>query len=363
MQDFLKFANYLSEQHGSMHTNDRETSARLLNVLSTLYCQPFAVDFRKPVEILYPNIASDYLSIIKHPMDLGTLLLECMKGAATLKSIRDGLKQIFINSMRFNVDTPMIEATSRHLEAFAMGLFEENMKVLFNDKVSVAEDLRIILARKRTSRLLIVSKTSLRISDIRFVEQCILTVQENVPKELLIAINNIKNVLPNYLLLFENQSVDSPTPPVLTIEKIFIHLMEASRSLNPVITSNDSRGSSRTPQPSLAILLNSQISTSTLISTSISTSSENVTASTRQDLESSPLNIPFNAVSERLRIKSLNKNVLMPCTLPYLNALDDLLGLLFVKLEERLLRGTSHSSVWQRPYGIVWAPQNKVMNE
>ena len=344
-----------------MHTNDRETSARLLNVLSTLYCQPFAVDFRKPVEILYPNIASDYLSIIKHPMDLGTLLLECMKDAATLKSIRDGLKQIFINSMRFNVDTPMIEATSRHLEAFAMGLFEENMKVLFNDKVSVAEDLRVILAKKRTSRLLIVSKTPLRISDIRFVEQCILTVQENVPRELLIAIDNIKNILQNYLSLFENQSVDSPTPPVLTIEKIFFHLMEASRSLNPVITSNDNRGGNRTPQPSLAILLNSQISSSP--SSSISTSTENVTASTHQDIETSLLNVPFNAVSERLRIKSLNKNVLMPCTLLYLNALDDLLGLLFVKLEERLLRGTSHSSVWQRPYGIVWAPQkNKVIN-
>ena len=298
-------------------------------------------------------------------MDLGTLLLECMKDAATLKSIRDGLKQIFNNSMRFNVDTPMIEATSRHLEAFAMGLFEENMKVLFNDKVSVAEDLKIILAKKRTSRLLIVSKTPLRISDIRFVEQCILTVQENVPRELLVAINNIKNVLQSHVLLFENQSVDSPTPPVLTIEKIFIHLMEASRSLNPVITSNDSRGGNRTPQPSLAILLNSQISTSTStsISTSISTSSEHVTASTQSDLESSPLNIPFNAVSERLRIKSLNKNVLLPCTLLYLNALDDLLGLLFVKIEERLLRGTSRSSVWQRPYGIVWAPQNKVKNE
>jgi hypothetical protein len=65
-------------------------------------------------------------------------------------------------------------------------------------------------------------------------------------------------------------------------------------------------------------------------------------------------------VSERLRIKSLSKTTLLPSVLAYLNALDDLLGFLFVKLEERLLRGTNRSSVWQRPYGIVWAPQNKV---
>jgi Bromodomain len=338
-----------------MSMSDRETSARLLNVMSTLYCQPFAVDFRKPVEILYPNIASDYLSIIKHPMDLGTLLLECMKGTATVKSTRDGLKQIFSNSVRFNVDAPMIEATSRHLESFAVGLFEENTKALFNDKVSVAEDFRIVLTRKRTARLLTVSKSALRVTDIRFLENCILNVPENIPRELMVAVENIKNVLQNFLQLYDSQSEDSPAPPVLTIERIFLQLLECSRSLNPITTNNDGRSRS-VLQPSLAVLLSPQMpSTSTT-----STDSAAMNTYAHLDTDSSPSNIPFNAVSERLRIKSLSKTTLLPSVLAYLNALDDLLGFLFVKLEERLLRGTNRSSVWQRPYGIVWAPQNKV---
>ena len=48
----------------------------LFHIMSKLYCLSIAADFRKPVEVLYPNIASSYLSVIKNPMDLGTLLLE-----------------------------------------------------------------------------------------------------------------------------------------------------------------------------------------------------------------------------------------------------------------------------------------------
>lgn len=45
--------------------------AALTKVVSTLYCLSVANDFRKPVEVLYPNISSSYLSKVKQPMDLG----------------------------------------------------------------------------------------------------------------------------------------------------------------------------------------------------------------------------------------------------------------------------------------------------
>jgi hypothetical protein len=98
-----------------------EISTRLLKVMTTLYCQSIAADFRKPVEILFPNMAASYLSIIKSPMDLGTLLLECMRGTATVSNIRIGLKLVFSNSIRFNAGAPMMEAISRHLECYAAG--------------------------------------------------------------------------------------------------------------------------------------------------------------------------------------------------------------------------------------------------
>ena len=54
------------------------------------------------------------------------------------------------------------------------------------------------------------------------------------------------------------------------------------------------------------------------------------------------------------------ENVLQVCTLPYLHTLDRSIGELLVTLQERLMRGTSRSSVWQRPYGLVWAQPAKV---
>ena len=344
-----------------MASNEKEISNRLLKVMSTLYCQSISADFRKPVEILYPNIALDYLSIIKHPMDFGTLLLECMKGTATVKGIRDGLKQVFMNSIRFNVGAPMMEATSRHLESFATGLFEETMKIPFNEKVSLTEDFSVVLVRKRNLRLLAVCRVPLREIEIRSIEGSLQHVQDSVPRELVAAVENIKSAIQDFFLLFESEIDDSSTAPVLTIESIFIHLLEASRLPSTAPASNTDNRSNRVILPALSGLLTSfpsdaQIGVPQLgpsVMARVDTAKSSAAMDTDGDnLQSSPQTY---VASERLRVKANSKVALLPSTLPYLNALDSSLGILLVKLEERLLRGTGHSSVWQRPYGLVWA--------
>ena len=204
--------------------------------MSILYCQSIAADFRKPVEILYPNMSANYLSIIKHPMDLGTLLLECMKRTATIDSIRDGLKLVFMNSIRFNEGAPMMEAISRHLESFASGLFEEIMhvpfyEISFNDGnlKSFNKSFYVELIRKRSQRLISVCKMPLRDTEVRSVATCVLSVMKNVPRELTPAIENMMKVLERYFLQWGSKPSDQAEAPILTMECIFMDLIQSAK--------------------------------------------------------------------------------------------------------------------------------------
>ena len=408
---------------------------RLLKVMSILYCQSIAADFRKPVEILYPNMAANYLSIIKHPMDLGTLLLECMKGTATIDSIRDGLKLVFMNSILFNEGAPMMEAISRHLETFASGLFEEIMRVPFyeirfnEEKVkSFNKSFYAELIRKRSQRLISVCKMPLRDTEVRSVATCVLSVMKNVPHELTPAIEKMMKVLERYFLQWGSKPSDQAEAPILTLESIFMNLIQSSRAPpSKKVGEVESRGGFNAVLPALAGLItipkgsfhsinahekNKSNNKSIIDSTAIasrqslpSSESSQVRADTVENLENVPCSSTDieqngknrlssstgNEINENLKDNSdknstmknstrkdpsdstgcsssssdhsnSEENVLNPRALPYLHTLDHSIGELLVTLQERLTRGTSKSSVWQRPYGLVWAQPAKVSN-
>jgi Bromodomain len=219
---------------GGIDVNDR-----LLKIMSILYCQGIAADFRKPVEILYPNMAANYLSIIKDPMDLGTLLLECMKGTATVKSIRDGLKLVFMNSIRFNAGAPMMEAISRHLESFASGLFEEILHVPFYESSS-SDNFPLELIKKRTYRLVSVSRLPLRDTEVRAIANCVLSVMNDAPQELSPAIERMMKKLERYFLQWGALPTEGSVAPVLTMGSIFLDIVEDSRQVSPADESSTS---------------------------------------------------------------------------------------------------------------------------
>ena len=385
---------------------------RLLKVMSILYCQSIAADFRKPVEILYPNMAANYLSIIKHPMDLGTLLLECMKGTATIDSIRDGLKLVFMNSILFNEGAPMMEAISRHLETFASGLFEEIMRVPFyeirfnEEKVkSFNKSFYAELIRKRSQRLISVCKMPLRDTEVRSVATCVLSVMKNVPHELTPAIEKMMKVLERYFLQWGSKPSDQADAPILTLESIFMNLIQSSKAHpSKKVGGVESRGGFNAVLPALAGLItipkgsfhsinahekNKSNNKSIIDSTAIasrqslpSSESSQVRADTVENLENVPCSTTDIEQNGKNGLSSSRKdpsdsivcsssssdhsnseeNVLNPRALPYLHTLDHSIGELLVTLQERLTRGTSKSSVWQRPYGLVWAQPAKVSN-
>jgi len=75
----------------------------MIQLVTILYCRSIFHDFRVPVEILYPSLASSYLSIIKSPMDHGTLLVKLMNNEfKSIDEFRRCLQLVHNNAMLFN---------------------------------------------------------------------------------------------------------------------------------------------------------------------------------------------------------------------------------------------------------------------
>lgn len=363
---------------------DGEASNRLLQVLSLLYSRSMFVGYRKPYQSLHPEIAENYLSVTEHPVDLGTMLLECMNGTASVGSIRDGLKNMFTNSVRFNAEDPRILAECRHLEHYAMGVFEETLKIEYDDRRFQNKDFSRELLKKRRSRLSKISRVPLRIVEIRAIECCILSVTENIPPELTEAVATVKNILRNS---YGNANIGTDymtVPPVLNIESFFLGLMETCRILPSSSSAsaasenhgtNDFKSSALLPALSILIAANN--------SNDNSSQHKHVTQQRYSDEEPSSSN-PYNEKNipslntmdndsdstspstsslqptNRINTKSL-QCALLPKTLTYIKAVDNLLGIVFVLIEERVLRGMDHCSFFLKPYGLVWAKKKKVI--
>jgi hypothetical protein len=114
-----------------LNTDDKSIKKKLIKIVSSVYSSVIASDFRRPVELIYPKMSVNYLKTIEYPMDLGTLLLHCMNGTATVEGIKEGLKLTFKNSISYNQGSPMMVSISKHLEIFACNLFEEILMLPF----------------------------------------------------------------------------------------------------------------------------------------------------------------------------------------------------------------------------------------
>ena len=457
VQDSVDLDDYGSPSSSS------SSAASLYSVMSTLYCLSIAADFRKPVEVLYPNIATSYLSVIKNPMDLGTLLLECMKGNATVNSIRQGLRLVFSNSLLFNAGSPMMEAISQHLESFASGLFEEATRLPFNEKKPLLRDFNEELVYRRSYRLNSVCRIPLKDVEVRCIENVLLAIQDKLPMELEEAMANMMETILKYYNSVGSQEHSDEIAPILTLELIFNPFLEATRAPHPMLLTEETEGC--TVLPSLVGLLGLPIGierthtrthslplqlqpmTSIPISHMSSndmrqlTSAPSLTSLSKMELNMMPVdcllsvdmigartaeseqnqdqilhlsNLPLNPTmphthnsisnvsasakngdnsndnnfssssssgggggscsnkisdningnrngnGNTMNTQKHSYSPILPSTLPYLTALDDQLGSLCVRLEERLLRGTNHSSVWQRPLALMWAQPAKV---
>ena len=81
----------------------KERFASMERVMTQLYCRHVFHDFRKPVEVMYPHLTETYHSLVKRPMDLGTLLLKTLKKEImTIEEFRTNLQLVHNNALLFN---------------------------------------------------------------------------------------------------------------------------------------------------------------------------------------------------------------------------------------------------------------------
>jgi hypothetical protein len=93
----------LIEERNLSESALRERFLAMEQLMTILYCREVFRDFRKPVEVMYPHLAATYHSVIKRPMDLGTLLLKTMKREVlTVHELRTNLQLVHNNAMYFN---------------------------------------------------------------------------------------------------------------------------------------------------------------------------------------------------------------------------------------------------------------------
>ena len=98
---------------------------KLVRIVTRLYCHGISQEFRRPVHLMYPEIALHYIKSIREPMDLGSLLFLLLKSKQPLQYIRHKLRLIFANAVAFNADAHQMIAISTHINQFAKALWQE----------------------------------------------------------------------------------------------------------------------------------------------------------------------------------------------------------------------------------------------
>ena len=381
-------------------------SKDLLRILSTIYTLPIASDFRRPVELMYPKIAAAYLSVIPTPMDLGTLLLTCMRDNATPEFIREGLNLVFTNSMNFNGAAPMMKALSLHLLTYAEGLFEEAVKLPFtvpeSESQSVVTEAEFLptLLQKRGLRFETMCKTPLRLDEVKLLEQTLRSiVTKGQPFESLMSgIFTKINEFQAFCARANEHVAEDTVVPMLTLEGLLRPLVEAAvipRDDNDAASSSSSSSSSKAAEkgpgggsessseqvlPAVASLvglfmrreLRQRITPALLTkkdtkkttpksgskkdkANAATALNDSEAAMDVQDEVPNDKDPASSAVTSSDATSSTKPITLHKSFLPFLFAIDAAVGELLVQLEERVLRGTTSSSIWQRPLMQGWA--------
>lgn len=97
-----------------------------------LYCLPYTEEFRQPVHLKYPDLFETYLTTIKNPSDLGTILIKLKnKSYSSADECRRDLILCFKNAIQFNEDLTNLVSISNHLLSFAENMWHEIMKTPF----------------------------------------------------------------------------------------------------------------------------------------------------------------------------------------------------------------------------------------
>lgn len=354
---------------------DEIENGALTRVLSALYCRSICREFRKPVEVLYPLLIGAYLQVVKEPIDLGTLLLMCLNGQGTVEVVREKLQLVFQNAIQYNQESLEMVSASKHIDAFAEGLFEEivNQRYRLYHPLVGGHFEREKL-EKRMCRYDFVHSQNLKDSEIRALIEVITFVPEELPEQLSDAVKFSIDIAMKAWHLHEeephnmnaNVTLHDILSPILSSAKVpgptrgeFNHeidfLLDAKM---PMLTSLMNKSATQSQMSSFNSTSKSLLKqhADSLPSSSSSSSSSSPPLSEEQYF------IPGNrrqGTSTHTTGGGSGEEA-EGSVLSYMRALDDALGEFLPVLQERLLRGCMLSSIWAKPYCCIWAQPPKL---
>eukprot|EP00600_Ochromonadales_sp_CCMP1393_P008836 CAMPEP_0174956168 /NCGR_PEP_ID=MMETSP0004_2-20121128/1379_1 /TAXON_ID=420556 /ORGANISM="Ochromonas sp., Strain CCMP1393" /LENGTH=671 /DNA_ID=CAMNT_0016204161 /DNA_START=108 /DNA_END=2119 /DNA_ORIENTATION=- len=318
-----------------------ETMRIIEELLSIVYCRSVFADFRKPVAVMYPHLSETYDSLVKTPMDLGTLLLRSYRHELSVDGLRNGLQLVHGNCLLFNEGAAMMESISMHLEMFCAGLFEEMIQEPYHlpgklavktskgkaaasaaanqaaATVTAADFVRGRLQRRR-HRFAFVAKEPLNLSEMQRLQELLSQgdLLRLTPPTVRSVVAKSVGLLSNTTTAATDGSSSSSSAGVLTLYSLLEPIISACSAKGAAAAGGENSGTFPNPEGPI-----------------------------------SPDNHPTTTAAATAAAAAVSEG----CE-EFMRALDEALGVLLVCMEERCLRGLVASCVWALPGPqFVWA--------
>ena len=106
----------------------KEEKTKFNNILDTLLNDHYAYIFKEPVDYVGLGL-TDYLDVVKNPMDLGTVKAKLInENYNSYQDVIDDLNLIWANCKLYNLQGSDIYLTAVHMEKTCKKLLEKNFK-------------------------------------------------------------------------------------------------------------------------------------------------------------------------------------------------------------------------------------------
>ena len=282
--------------------------AAIKTVASEVYGLPYSLEFREPVYISYPELMETYLDSISNPMDLGTVLLKLNRCEySSSEECAGDISLVFDNAIKFNPDLIHLVSNAKALRDFASALWMEVVNSPFEGSYTSEEFHKQRMAKRR-DRMSFTRHLPLSTAECTLFGNKLMAYQKSgaLLEERMEAI-------------LEACARSSPDSPV-TLANLAAPLFQFFRSEDNSRTGRDMSDGSSLPCF--------------------------VTALSPSDSHRSQL------------ARSLTPPPLPP-RMAFVDYLDSVFGQVSVHLTEKACRGYFVSSIWARPYSLVWAQPNK----